>query len=328
MKHITRIGVILLLLALAINIAPALATDDDHTTWLAQYYADCCLVDPPTLEREETVNGLNLEWGFGSPDGSIPVDNFSARFNAEVTFEPGAYRFKFRADDVARLSIDQQAIFNTLNGGQTDEYVTRDIELNGFHKLQVDYQERTGLAYINIEWERISSIGAPPVGVPTATVRVATLNVRNAPSTVTGDIITKVNLGQTYRIVARNPEASWWLIDVNGTQGWVSAGLIWAMNAANVPVRDSGGNTVDRPAPGSPTGFNATPVTNLRLRAEPLVNDNIITVIPRGTVVAIVGRDATATWLKVNFDGTSGWVAYNFVTIDPPLRLDLVPVVG
>jgi uncharacterized protein YraI len=318
----------LLLVALLVGAVGMSVSAQTGVVWNAQFYDNPFLSDPPVLEK--TVDKIEYEWFFGSPDPLVPVDNFSIRFGTDTFFNAGTYRFSVQADDLVRLSIDERSIIDTFGGGQTGQVLTADVTLAGVHHLQVDYREVEGLALVKVSWQNVLDIGKPTPGAPAATVLANTLNVRDFPATVGTNVLTKINRGQVYGVVARLADSSWWQINVNGVNGWVFGQLVSVANGAAVPIVSPSAPTVTVTQPvASPTGFTATTLTNLRLRADPRVSgNNTLTTIPRGTQVAIVGRNATASWLQVNFDGQVGWVSAAFTSITPPLILNLVPVNG
>lgn len=300
------------LLALGLLVTPAAAISDSRADWTVQYFNNCCLVDPPTVTQQ--VERIDFNWGAGSPAAGINPDFFSARFNATVYFAPGTYRFSLLADDVARLSINLEPIISTLESGQTSEVRTVDRYLDGFYNLQVDYQERTGDAFLRIGWENLST-QPQPVGGTTATVLVTTLNVRSAPS-LEGDILTRIGRGQTYGVLARSGDGAWVQINAGGIVGWVSAALVRLSDQQAQPT----------PQPSAPTEFSVTALANLRLRTGPFISNNTLTTIPAGSSARVLARDAGTNWLKVDFNGQIGWVSIRFVRVDPPLRIDAVPV--
>jgi len=322
---------VMLVLALAALLVGALGftvSAQTNVVWNAEFYDNAFLIDPPVLEK--TVDKIDYEWFFGSPDPLIPADNFSIRFGTDTFFNAGTYRFSVQADDQVRLSIDERTIIDTFAGGQTDQVLTADVTLAGVHHLQVDYRENGGIALLKVSWQNVLDIGKPTPGAPAATILANTLNVRDFPATVGTNILTRVNRGQVYGVVARLADSSWWQINVNGVNGWVFGQLVSVVNGAAVPVVNPTAPTVTvTPPVTSPTGFTATPLTNLRLRSDPRISgNNTLTTIPRGTPVAIVGRNANASWLQVNFDNQIGWVSAAFVSINPPLILNQVPVNG
>jgi LysM repeat protein len=57
------------------------------------------------------------------------------------------------------------------------------------------------------------------------------------------------------------------------------------------------------------TGVTATTRVNLRLRSGPGVRTEILDVAPAGTTVPVRGRTADGDWIRVTFEGRSGWMA-------------------
>jgi N-acetylmuramoyl-L-alanine amidase len=66
-------------------------------------------------------------------------------------------------------------------------------------------------------------------------VLTARLNVRSGPG-LTNNILTVIGYGETYPIVGRNADGSWWQLNVNGVTGWVSGALIAVNNEQAVPI--------------------------------------------------------------------------------------------
>jgi uncharacterized protein YraI len=69
--------------------------------------------------------------------------------------------------------------------------------------------------------------GGSTVSPPTATgltvTAIATVNVRNAPTTRGTTIVAKIPLGSSASVVGRTANSSWWQVDYQGVVGWVSA---------------------------------------------------------------------------------------------------------
>jgi LysM repeat protein len=53
----------------------------------------------------------------------------------------------------------------------------------------------------------------------------------------------------------------------------------------------------------------ATPQVNLNFRPAPTLNSTPVAVVPAGTVVPVLGRDAASDWLLVAYNGQNGWIA-------------------
>ena len=77
----------------------------------------------------------------------------------------------------------------------------------------------------------------------------------------------------------------------------------------------------------SPGGVTATVYSGrLNMREGPSTTYMIMTKLPWGTIVPVVGRTTDSAWLQVNYQGASGWIwaAYTSVNGD----LNSVPVTG
>ncbi len=77
---------------------------------------------------------------------------------------------------------------------------------------------------------------------------------------------------------------------------------------------------------GSPTGVTYTVSSNLRLRSAPTTDGDIITSVPAGTSVDVVGRTGDNGWVQVNFGGQSGWMSTGYGSIAGDLNT--APVSG
>lgn len=56
------------------------------------------------------------------------------------------------------------------------------------------------------------------------------------------------------------------------------------------------------------------PTVDLRVRAYPATNAPRLAVVPKGTNLAALGRDAGINWIQVSFQGTIGWVSAFYLT--------------
>lgn len=68
-------------------------------------------------------------------------------------------------------------------------------------------------------------------------------------------------------------------------------------------------------APPPVDGLRATTQANLRLRSGPGTNHQILDVLPYGTVVEVIARNASSDWIRVSYGGRVGWVAAWYTTI-------------
>ena len=125
------------------------------TDWRGDYWNNPTQSGPPVLTRNDLVIFFN--WGEGTPDTSVAVNHFSARWHRTLNFDAGIYRFNIEVDDGFRLYIDNVLILDEWEEGPTRTY-TVDVPLStGRHTIQVDYFERTGVALMRFWWERNES---------------------------------------------------------------------------------------------------------------------------------------------------------------------------
>lgn len=84
----------------------------------------------------------------------------------------------------------------------------------------------------------------------------------------------------------------------------------------------------EQPAPPPPTeGLRATTQANLRLRSGPGTDFQILDVAPFGTIVSVTGRNASSDWIRVEYQGSVGWMAAWHTTISGG-NISSAPVVG
>jgi hypothetical protein len=126
---------------------------EDFPEWRGAYYPNPNLSGAPDLVRNDRV--IAFDWGSGAPAPGLPSDNFSARWTRTVVFAAGLYRFHAIVDDGVRVYVDDQLLIDEWRDGARRE-VTADRRLTtGYHRLRVEYYERTGEAYIAVSWEEI-----------------------------------------------------------------------------------------------------------------------------------------------------------------------------
>lgn len=141
---------------------------------------------------------------------------------------------------------------------------------------------------------------------PVASVNTGSLNVRTGPSLAFGSVTT-LPFGFGVQLIARNAEGNWVQIALtNGVIGWVNVNFLFTQyNIFSLPVAD----VLEVPATATPIatidgGFS------INLRVGPSEGDAVITTIPRGERVVLLGRNFNSTWAQVRrSDGTTGWVA-------------------
>jgi len=131
--------------------APAAPAADP---WAASYFDNPDLSGEPVLTRIETA--LDHNWGWGSPGGSVPANDFSARWTQPLYFGAGTYRFTTYTDDGVRLWVDGKLLIDSWRPMRG--YRSATVRLSeGTHDVRMEYYERTGVALARLTWRRISN---------------------------------------------------------------------------------------------------------------------------------------------------------------------------
>lgn len=295
--------------------------------WTAQYYANAGLVGSPTLMISETTP--SHIWGEASPSINIPVDNFSARWTSVQTLNTGNYQLTVRADDGIRVYIDGHAYIDEWHSATGTSYTTAVGLLSGQHYFQVDYYEARGSAFLDYRFQQVS-ISTPPIQSPNtvttgSVVTAVRLNVRSGPS-ANNNVLVKINLNESYPVIGRNADSSWWQINVNGTIGWV----YWRFFDVNDPQAVPIITATTSPSLNQPptTGYFVSTLATVNVRNTPGSNGAILGQIARGNQVPVIGRNSTNTWWQVNYDQITGWVSSRFAPLQPSALITNIPVTG
>jgi uncharacterized protein YgiM (DUF1202 family) len=137
-------------------------------------------------------------------------------------------------------------------------------------------------------------------------------------------IVPTGNAGSVFQAVYRTVDATWVALFVGGNDlVWVPTSSVsvdvWKTTVPPSRILGSGYATnQNSPTVQTPTGGVGTAVTysgQLRLRDAASTRSNTITKIPPKSTVAIIGRNAARTWLKVSYNGQVGWVSVGYVRI-------------
>ena len=134
---------------------PTLTPSSPVSGFTGQYFANMYLSGTPTLTRTDST--INFNWGVGSPDASIPNDNFSVRWSKTESFNAGTYRFSATADDGVRLKVDGSTIIDQWKDQSATTY-TADLALTtGYHTIVMEYYENAWYAAAELSWSLIST---------------------------------------------------------------------------------------------------------------------------------------------------------------------------
>jgi uncharacterized protein YraI len=155
----------------------------------------------------------------------------------------------------------------------------------------------------------------PQPGDRVVTPSISSLKVRsgagqNFPS------IGSIHQGESYAV--RGESNGWYQIDFNGQTGFVFGQYVTV----------SGGQpTGGQPAPaGQPTGVKFTAQYAARLRGAPNGGAPTLATVPFKAEMDVVGRTGDSSWVQVNYNGSTGWMAARLGTFTGDLNA--VPVTG
>lgn len=302
------------------------------TNWTVTFFSDTTLttqvianVDSQISENNTTISQLSA--------GRVSQTNFSARWQGTQEFaSAGTYRFTAVYDDGIRVTIDGTTVINDFVNNNTQKVAQ--VEANiaaGARQITVEYVQFSGNAIVQFYWDpvNVSSTGTQgPTPTPTATglppipagaltgtvIRAGILNVRDAPSTG-GGVVGRVLRGQTYQIVGRNEDATWFVLQLGGYQGWVFGYYLYPnRNEYDAPVV-SATNLAGLPAGFNDTGVMVQTRATMRMRSEPSVTAPQTGRVSWGAFLPVSGRTAAGDWYQVLWRGSVGWVYTGFLEI-------------
>jgi hypothetical protein len=125
--------------------------------WWAEYYDNQNLDGTPVLTRSDSA--IDFDWGGGSPDPSVPVDQFSVRWTRVLGFTAGTYRFLASCDDGVQIYVDGQVVVDAWQKQALPNTRTGEIILGeGQHTVVVEYFEEGGGAAAHVWWERRDAV--------------------------------------------------------------------------------------------------------------------------------------------------------------------------
>lgn len=158
MKRLTILISLLVLLVIGFAVQPAAA--QTGILWTGEFFNNGSQSGTPTYTRADSA--INFNWGYGSPDFTIPADGFSARWTTSASFAAGTYRFSVLGDDGVRLSIDDVIYVDSLTQTRPGETTLVDVRLTaGTHRIRLDYVEISQTAYVTLSWTA-QDVTTPP----------------------------------------------------------------------------------------------------------------------------------------------------------------------
>ena len=159
---------------------------------------------------------------------------------------------------------------------------------------------------------------------PKAVTQPTSMNARLGPG-LAYDVITTLPQGTRANIIGVDPRGEWYQIELTGLNipVWIYQSLATVEGSlANVPTV-SAEELAKLPISGA-TG--SRPIATIQpevmnVRIGPGIDYDVLTTLPQGTQVEVVGIDPSGEWLQVEIDGLSslGWVYRDLVQVDCPL---------
>jgi len=314
--------------------------------WTGSYYNVTNFSGAPVISRADPQ--INFNWANTSPvPGFINASPFGVRWTGTQNLVAGTYRFTIVADGGVQVTINNQLVINDLVDSGTLQTRQADLVIAGGNvPIQVDFVQTTGSSAVQFYWDIAANLTltpqatAGPTFTPTNTslppippgalratvIRASVLNVRSAP-TLGGEVVGRILRGQTYQVVGRNQNATWFLLQLSERRAWAFGYYLFIDgNEFNAPVTSSL-DGLGLP-PGVPdTGVLAVTRSGLRLRAAPTVSSAQIGRVTWGAFVPLVGRSTDGGWYQIVWKGTVGWVASGYLEIRQG-SLNNVPIVN
>ncbi|MCY3993023.1 MAG: SH3 domain-containing protein [Caldilineaceae bacterium] len=159
---------------------------------------------------------------------------------------------------------------------------------------------------------------------PQAVTQPQSMNARLGPG-LAYDVITTLPQGTRANIIGVDPRGEWYQVELTGLDipVWIYQSLAAVEGSlANVPTV-SAEDLANLPISGA-TG--SRPIATIQpevmnVRIGPGIDYDVLTTLPQGTQVRVVGIDPSGEWLQVELDGLSslGWVYRDLVVVDCPL---------
>lgn len=172
---------------------------------------------------------------------------------------------------------------------------------NGF--LSLTYNGSWGWAHG--DW--ISTGGSAPVTNPgatgTTTVVDGPLNLRTGPSTG-NSVITVMPYGASMSLTGE-VSGEWVRVVYNGTTGWAHSAYLGSAGSGT-PSQPSEPSQPSNPGIGDTVIGTMVTTDSLNMRSGPSTGNSIITTIPRGATVELMGN-AQGAWYPVRYAGNKGW---------------------
>lgn len=160
-------------------------------------------------------------------------------------------------------------------------------------------------------------------------------NIRVVPA-LGADVMGSVPSGWAFTATARSPDNQWLRLSFNGDEGWINVATITVLSGDtnSLPVADPrtipyGGFESPRAGLTNKTSSITAKLTSgVHLRAGPSTGYPTLANPPINSVVPLLGRTASSTWVQMNFEGTLGWASSQYLELQNGANLAQLPIDG
>ncbi len=155
------------------------------------------------------------------------------------------------------------------------------------------------------------------------------LTIRSGPGTHF-EAIGRVSARTPLPVLGRSADSAWLLVNFGpGAENWVAGWLCEIEgDLDSVPVVGEAAPPAAVPPPAAEGAVTATPTVNLRFRAAPTFDADLLGTIPVGTTLVVQGRNELSTWVLITYAGKTGWAYTVFTDIGGDLSTVPVPGAG
>ncbi|MYE27248.1 MAG: SH3 domain-containing protein [Chloroflexi bacterium] len=153
-----------------------------------------------------------------------------------------------------------------------------------------------------------------PAGSPHLVVNTAFLNVRTGPG-AGHSILTVVKGGTNLLVTEIDSGGVWYKVETSAGPGWVNSNYTVGRGNFSSISRSGAGSSGPREGAhlSGPTPRAVVNTAHLNIRTGPSAGHTIITDVPGGTTLEILGMSSGRNWYKVQGSFGQGWLNNNYV---------------
>ncbi|WP_176694419.1 PA14 domain-containing protein [Paraliobacillus sp. PM-2] len=134
----------------------AISTDG----WYAEYYSNTALQGIPYVEggtnATNKIEKIDFNWGLGSPHISVPVDDFSVRYQKKFNLSSSKkYLVNAEADNAVRIYVDDELVIDKWNSSVHSFKELMEIP-KGEHIVRVEHYEKTIDSKLKVEFTEVN----------------------------------------------------------------------------------------------------------------------------------------------------------------------------